>query len=229
MSVLDRLAGGLIVSVQARPGSPLDDPGILSAMALAAQENGAAGVRIQGAANLRAVRARVTIPIVGLVKREYDGFEPYITPTLREVREILECGAEIVAFDATARPRPEGVTLPSLIAAIRRDGALAMADCARAADGVAAVAAGADIVATTLCGYTKETADAVLPALDLVRELRGLESFVVCEGGIHSPDAARSARTAGADALVVGTAITDTGWLVRQFVSSLAPQTSWPP
>ncbi|HZT11270.1 MAG TPA: putative N-acetylmannosamine-6-phosphate 2-epimerase [Candidatus Baltobacteraceae bacterium] len=229
MSVLDRLRGGLIVSVQARAGSALDDPHVLAAMALCAQQNGAAGVRIQGAANLRAVRARVTVPIVGIVKREYDGFEPYITPTLREVREILECGAEIVALDATARPRPEGLSLPALVAAIQDGGALAMADCARAADGVAAAAAGAEIVATTLCGYTKETAGAALPALDLVRELRGLESFVICEGGIHSPDAARAARAAGADAVVVGTAITDTGWLVRQFVSSLAPQTSWPP
>ena len=103
-----------------------------------------------------------------------------------------------------------------------------MADCAAAADGVAAVAAGADLVASTLCGYTKETEEVSLPALELVSALRALKTFVICEGGIHSPQQASAAVEAGADAVVVGTAITDTGWLVRRFVRSLAPQTSWP-
>lgn len=221
MSLLDSLRGGLIVSVQAQPGSPLDDPHVLSAMALAAQENGAAGVRIQGVQNLRAVRARVRIPIAGIIKREYEGYEPYITPTLREIREVLDSGAEIVAFDATARPHPEGLSVADLTAAIREGGALAMADCALPEDGVAAQAAGADIVATTLCGYTKETRGIVLPALELVAAFAELETFVICEGGIHSPQAGAAALAAGADAIVVGTAITDSGWLVRQFAQAL--------
>lgn len=228
MILLDHLRGGLIVSVQARPDSALDDPAVLAAMARAAQENGAAGVRIQGVRNLKAVRARVDVPIVGIIKREYDGSEPYITPTLREVREVLETGAEIVAFDATARPHPAGVSIEQLVAAIREGGALAMADCAEAADGVAAQAAGADIVATTLCGYTKETQGASLPALELLRAFAGLETFVICEGGIHTPSSAAEALQAGADAVVVGTAITNMEWLVQQFVSSLTPRKSWP-
>jgi N-acylglucosamine-6-phosphate 2-epimerase len=226
MSVLERLRGQLIVSVQARAGSALDDPHVLAAMARAAQDNGAAGVRIQGVRNLEAVRKRVEIPILGIIKRQYEDFEPYITPTLREVREILDCGAEIIAFDATARPRPGGVEIAELIAAIHDGGALAMADCALPEDGVCAQAAGADIVATTLCGYTKETQGAALPAVDLVRRFRDLATFVVCEGGIHSPSSAADAVQAGAQAVVVGTAITNTEWLVSQYVASLGPQRS---
>lgn len=221
MSLLDSLRGGLIVSVQAQPGSPLDDPNVLAALAAAAQQNGAVGVRIQGVQNLRAVRARVRIPVVGIIKREYEGYEPYITPALREIREVLDSGAEIVAFDATARPHPEGLTVADSIAAIRDGGGLAMADCALPDDGVAAQAAGADIVATTLCGYTKETRGAALPALDLVAAFAELETFVICEGGIHSPQAGAAALAAGADAIVVGTAITDSGWLVRQFTQAI--------
>lgn len=221
MMRLDRLRGGLIVSVQARAGCALDDPHVLAAMALAAQENGAVAVRIQGVRNLEAVRRRVGIPIVGIVKREYDGFEPYITPTLREVREVLQSGAEIVAFDATGRPHPEGLEVAELVAAIHDGGGLAMADCALPDDGVCARAAGADVVATTLCGYTKETRGRALPALDLVRAFAQLGCFVICEGGIHDPQAGARALAAGADAVVVGTAITNTEWLVRQYATAL--------
>jgi N-acylglucosamine-6-phosphate 2-epimerase len=228
-SVLDDLRGGLIVSVQARLGSALDDPHVLAAMARAAQENGAAGVRIQGVRNLRAVRKRVSIPIVGLIKREYVGFEPYITPTLREVREVLDCGAQIVAFDATGRAHPGGQTIAELIAAIHKGGALAMADCALPGDGVCAQAAGADIVATTLYGYTKETRGAELPGLDLVRAFGQLGCFVICEGGIHAPAVAAEALAAGAHAVVVGTAITNTEWLVREYVGVLSQPKSWTP
>lgn len=221
MSVLDRLRGGLIVSVQARAGSALDDPHVLAAMARAAQDNGAAAVRIQGVRNLEAVRKRVEIPILGIIKREYEGYEAYITPTLREVREVLDCGAEIVAFDATSRPHPEDVDVAQLIAAIHGGGALAMADCALAGDGVCAQSAGADILATTLCGYTKETRGMPLPALDVVREFAQLGRFVICEGGIHAPEGGAAALAAGADAVVVGTAITNTEWLVSQYKAAL--------
>jgi N-acylglucosamine-6-phosphate 2-epimerase len=222
MTVLDRLRGGLIVSVQARTGSALDDPHVLAAMARAAQDNGAAGVRIQGVRNLEAVRKRVDIPILGIIKRQYEGFDTYITPTVREAREVLDCGAEIVAFDATGRPHPEGTDVARLVSAIHEGGALAMADCALPEDGVCAQAAGADILATTLCAYTKETQGDTLPALDLVRAFAQLGSFVICEGGIHSPEQGAAALAAGAAAIVVGTAITNTEWLVARYRSALA-------
>ncbi|MDQ2680154.1 MAG: putative N-acetylmannosamine-6-phosphate 2-epimerase [Candidatus Eremiobacteraeota bacterium] len=222
MNLLESLRGGLIVSVQAAPGSPLDDPTVIAAMAAAAQAAGAVGLRIQGVANLQAVRERVQVPIIGLIKRGYPGIGPYITPSLLEVEEILATGAQIVAFDATPRSRPQSQTIAQLIARIREGGAIAMADCARTADGRAAQAAGAQILATTLCGYTEQTAEIVLPALELVAELAKLNAFCICEGGVYSPDLAGRAVAAGADAVVVGTAITGLEWVTAGFVSEIS-------
>src|SRR5262249_32875787 len=153
---------------QAWPGSALDDPHVIAAMARAAQEGDAVAVRVQGVANLRAVRKRVQVPIVGLIKREYPGYEPYITPTVDEVIAVADAGADIVAFDATARERPAGTQLEAVIEAIHAAGRLAMADCATLEEGRTAALLGADVVATTLCGYTTETSGTPLPALELV-------------------------------------------------------------
>jgi N-acylglucosamine-6-phosphate 2-epimerase len=223
MSLCDELRGGLIVSVQAWPGSALDDPAVIAAMARAAQEGGAVAVRVQGVENLRAVRARVELPVIGLIKRAEPGFEPYITPSVADVAAIAEQGAEIVAFDATLRRRRDGVTVAALIEATHALGRLAMADCSTLRDGVAAAASGADLLGTTLCGYTAETAGRPLPALDLVRALRlelGERAFVICEGGVQRPEQLRAALAAGADAVVVGSAITNVDWLVREFAGS---------
>jgi N-acylglucosamine-6-phosphate 2-epimerase len=221
MTILERLHGGLIVSVQARAGSALDDPAVLAAMAAAAEENGAVGLRIQGVRNIEAVKARTRVPIIGLIKRQYAGFEAYITPTDVEVREILAAGADIVAFDATGRPRPGGIALRGLLDPIEEAGALAMADCATFEDGRIAADAGAQLLATTLCGYTPETRQERLPALPLTRALRTLDAFVVCEGGVHVPGDAAAARAAGAHAVVVGTAITNVEWLTERFSAAL--------
>ncbi len=220
MSVLESLRGGLIVSVQAWRGSAIDDPAFIAAMARAAQDGGAVAVRVAGEDDLHAVRARVALPIVGLIKREYPGFEPYITPTLDEVRAIVAAGAEIVAFDATPRRRPSSTDVAALIAEIHARERLALADCATAADAAAAADAGADMVASTLCGYTAETAGVALPALELVRELAQLRRFCLCEGGVRSPAEVRAALDAGADAVVVGSAITNVDWLVREFAGA---------
>jgi N-acylglucosamine-6-phosphate 2-epimerase len=218
--LLDGLRGGLIVSVQAWHGSALDHPNVIAAMAKAAEENGAVAVRIAGLEDLAAVRARVALPVIGLIKREYPGFEPYITPTVDEVRAIVNSGAEIVAFDATARRRPGGARLADIIGAVHAAGRLALADCATAADAECAAALGADLLATTLCGYTAETKKQALPALDLVRELARLDRFSLCEGGVRAPAQVSAALDAGADAVVVGSAITNVDWLVREFAGA---------
>jgi N-acylglucosamine-6-phosphate 2-epimerase len=220
MSLLDGLRGGLIVSVQAWRGSALDDPLVIAAMARAAQDGGAVAVRIAGVEHLRAVRERVALPVVGLIKREYPGFEPYITPTLTEVRAVIATGADIVAFDATARARPGDGKLADTIETIHASGRLAMADCATSGDALVAARLGADVIATTLAGYTEDTKARPLPDLDLVRELAAIAAFKVCEGGIRSPQQVRAALDAGADAVVVGTAITNVDWLVREFAGS---------
>jgi N-acylglucosamine-6-phosphate 2-epimerase len=219
-SILAKLRGGLIVSVQAWKNSAIDDPAVIAAMARVAQDGGAVAVRVCGEEHIAAVRARVDLPIVGLIKRRYAGFDPYITPTLDEVAAVVAAGATIVAFDATARKRPGGATVASIVVAIESAGCVAMADCATGADAVCAHAVGAAMVGTTLCGYTPETAGCQLPALGLVREMAETDAFVVCEGGVKLPAQLRAALDAGADAVVVGTAITNVDWLVRSFAGS---------
>jgi N-acylglucosamine-6-phosphate 2-epimerase len=218
--VLDALRGGLIVSVQAEADSALDAPETIALLSRVAAANGAAGVRVEGSARLGAARRAVAVPIVGIVKRAYAGFEPYITPTEREIAEVVAAGAEIVAFDATGRARPDGRDVAGVVASIHAHGRVAMADCATADDVRRAAAAGAEMVATTLCGYTSETRGATLPALELVRACAASGAFAVCEGGVDSPSAVRAAFAAGAHAVVVGTAITNVDALVRCFVAA---------
>jgi N-acylglucosamine-6-phosphate 2-epimerase len=218
--ILDRLRGGLIVSIQPEENSVLNLPATVALLARCAVANGAVAVRIEGGERIAAVRAAVDVPVVGLVKRRYPGFEPYISPTEREIAEILAAGAEIVAFDATARPRPGELDVAGLVAAVARGGALGMADCATGAELRGAAAAGAPIVATTLAGYTAESAGAVLPALELLTGARQTGAFAIAEGGLASPDDVRRAFAAGADAVVVGTAISNVDALVRAFAQA---------
>ena len=218
--VLEALRGGLIVSVQAEADSPLDAPETIALLSRIAVANGAAGVRVEGSARLGAARRAVSAPIVGIVKRAYQGFEPYITPSEREIAEVVAAEAEIVAFDATGRARPDGRDVGSVVASIHAHGRLAMADCATAEDARRAAAAGAELVATTLCGYTTATHGEPLPALELVRACAASGAFAVCEGGVGSPADVRAAFAAGADAVVVGTAISNVDALVRRFVAA---------
>lgn len=218
--ILDALRGGLIVSVQAEEHSPLNAPEHIALLSRIAVANGAAGVRVEGLARIGAVRRAVTVPVIGIVKRAYAGFAPYITATDREIAEAVAGGADIVAFDATERARPDGRDVTAVVAAIHARGALAMADCATAGDVRRAAAAGADAVATTLCGYTPATRGTPLPALDVVRACAASGAFAICEGGVASPDDVRNAFAAGAHAVVVGTAITNVDALVRRFTSA---------
>jgi len=220
----DRLAGGLIVSVQAEADSLLNTTETIALLACVAERNGARGVRIEGAARIAAVRRAVSVPIIGIVKRAYAGFEPYITVTEREVDEAADAGADIIAFDATLRPRPGAVSVAALIARIAARGVLPMADCADLADAQAAAARGAALIGSTLCGYTDATRGMMLPALDFVRAVRGCGAFVVCEGGVASPADVGRAFAAGADAVVVGTAITNVDVLVRRFANAAPRQ-----
>jgi N-acylglucosamine-6-phosphate 2-epimerase len=218
--MIDSLRGGLIVSVQAEAKSVLNAPETIALLARCAEANGAAGVRIEGAERIAAVRAAVRIPVIGIVKAAVPGFAPYITPRLADVAAVARAGAHIVAFDATRRARPDGSSVAALVDAIHRMGCAAMADCAEPEDGLDATGAGAEMCATTLCGYTEGTRGAVLPALDLLRALRRFGRFCVCEGGIGTPAQAQEAFSAGADAIVVGTAITNVDVLVSRFVAA---------
>lgn len=217
---------GLIVSVQAEDGSPLDDPAVLASMARAAERGGAVALRAQGVANVRAIRARCSLPIIGLVKRRTPESDVYITPSFADARAVAAAGAHIVALDATARLRPGGESLPEIVAAIHGElGLPVMADCATFEEAMAAQEVGADLLATTLCGYTAETRGTTLPALDLVERLaRAALRPVICEGGVGHPAEAAAALARGAYACVVGTAITNVDALTRAFAARLRGQ-----
>ncbi len=187
-------------------------------MALAALDGGAAGLRIEGLANLRAVRQATAAPIIGLIKRDRTDTAVRITPTLDDALALCEAGADIVAFDATLRARPTPVS--DMVEAIRGRGALAMADCATLADGIAALAAGADLVGSTLSGYTGGP-EPDHPDLELVAQLRELTPHVVAEGRIRYPEQAAAARRAGAFAVVVGSAITRPEHITAWFAAAI--------
>ncbi|MEB3165510.1 MAG: N-acetylmannosamine-6-phosphate 2-epimerase [Cyanobacteriota bacterium] len=207
------LAGGLIVSVQAPEGSPLREPSVIAAMAEASLGRGAIGVRLESPEHIGAVRRRCPDAlIVGLWKRTLPGSSVYITPTWREIRAVWAAGADLVAIDATDRPRPGGETLAELASRCRSElGAPWMADVDSLENGLRAAELGCAWVGTTLYGYTEATRDRRPPAWDLLEPLRRrLPGSVplICEGGIASPVEAARALAAGADAVVVGTAIT---------------------
>ena len=211
---LEALRGGLVVSVQAPEESPLAASSHLAAMARAAELGGAAGIRAQ---DIRAVKKAVPLPVIGLRKRRVEGSEVYITPSLDDARAVATAGADIVAVDATLRPRPDSMDLASLVSELSVP---VLADVDSLEAGVAAREAGAAAVATTLAGYTGVTAPPDGPDLDLVAELAAaLDCPVFAEGRIATPDQARAAFDAGAFAVVVGTAITDPVALTRGFAA----------
>ena len=219
--ILDRLAGGLIVSCQAYPGEAMRDPRTMAQIARAAVVGGASAVRLQGIADIRAV-ADLAVPVVGLWKS--GDAEVFITPTLEHARAVADAGAHIVAIDGTRRQRPDGLTLAETIAALRstHPRVLVMADCGSLDDAVAAEAAGADILGTTLSGYTGERPKSAGPDIELIAQIAGRCSRpIVAEGRIHSPADAAAARRAGAHAVCVGTAITHPSTITSWFVAAL--------
>jgi N-acylglucosamine-6-phosphate 2-epimerase len=219
---IEQLRGGLIVSCQAPIGSPLDDSFIISAMVLTVAQQGAVGVRLNGAAHIAASRARSTVPIIGLEKVVTEGSKVYITPTFAAAEQIANSGADIIALDATPRARPNDEKIATLIRRIRDDlQKPVLADIATFDEALFAAECGADMVATTLCGYTQETVGVTLPALGLLEKLATRLSLpVICEGGVASPENVRQAFDCGAFAVVVGTAITGITQLARKFVAA---------
>ena len=218
-SLIRELRGKLIVSVQAYQGEPMRHPETMAQVARACELGGAAAIRCQGLSDIAAIKGRVEVPVIGLWKEGHDGV--YITPTLRHALACVNAGADVVALDATDRPRPDGRSFEETVTALREQAdTLIMADCMTIEDIRRGVAAGCDLVSTTL-SHNKPATDTTLaegPDLPLLRQ--AVEEFpdfpVICEGHVHTPEDARAALDAGAWAVVVGTAITHptsvTGW-----------------
>ncbi|MFW6695793.1 N-acetylmannosamine-6-phosphate 2-epimerase [Streptomyces sp. MAR4 CNX-425] len=218
---LHRCAGGLVVSCQAREGEALHGPHFMAAMARSAVAGGARAVRINGPADVAAVRAAVDVPVIGLWKDGDTGV--YITPTLAHALELAAAGADIVALDATARPRPDGLDLTATVAGLHAAGAVVMADVSTPEEGRAAAGAGADLVATTLSGYTPASPPREGPDLELVARLSRTQPVpVVAEGRYTTPAQAADALRAGAHSVVVGGAITRPADITARFAGALA-------
>jgi N-acylglucosamine-6-phosphate 2-epimerase len=219
-AVLDRLRGRLVVSCQAPAGDPLRLPEHIAAIAASAVAGGAAAVRINSPEDIRAVRARVDVPIIGLWKDGTKGV--YITPTPRHVTAIVDAGADIVALDATGRPRPDGATLAECVETAHAADAFVMADVSTLEEGLAAQRVGCDLVGTTLSGYTPYSRQDRGPDLGLVADLAAqLTVPVVAEGRIWTSEEAVTALRNGAWCVVVGTAITRPGVITSRFVDAL--------
>jgi N-acylglucosamine-6-phosphate 2-epimerase len=213
------LPPGIIVSCQAAPGDPLDESVLMTAMAKAAAAGGAIGIRANGPDDIRAIRAAVRLPIIGLYKDDLRGFAVRITPTREHARAVASAGADVIALDATDRARPPGEELERIFEMIRELGLSVLADISTVAEGRRAVELGAAFVATTLAGHTEATKGLDLPAIGLVRELcEALTVPVLAEGGIVSPADARRAFRAGAHGVVIGSAITQPQFITRRFV-----------
>ena len=210
----------LAVSCQARADNPLHGPAFMAAMAQAAEQGGALALRANGPADIAAIRAVSRLPIIGILKRWDDRFPVYITPDFASAEAIAAAGADIIALDATARPR-DGEPLDRLIARIRNElGKPVFADCATLEDGVRAAALGASYIATTLSGYTPETEarKALGPDIALIEALADAVSVpIIAEGRFEQPEQLEVAFAAGAHAVVVGTAITNPREITRRF------------
>jgi N-acylglucosamine-6-phosphate 2-epimerase len=195
----------------------------MAAIALAADNQGAVGVRIDTPDHIKAVRQRVSVPIIGLWKQTISNSNVYITPQFHHAEAIAAAGADIIAIDATLRDRPNGETVPVLIQQIHQQlGKPVMADVDTLEAAIAAEAAGADLVGTTLYGYTAQTQQETPPGLDLLAHMvQRLSVPIICEGGIASPETARDALAIGAYAIVVGTAITGIDAQVRDYCDAI--------
>ena len=213
------LRGGLVVSCQPVEGGPLDDDDVVRRLAQAAVAGGAAGLRVAGAHRVARVRGAVAVPVIGIVKRDLPDSAVRITPHVQDVQDLLAAGADVIAVDATQRPRP--VPVQALLAAIHGGGAVAMADASCLEDARAAQAMGFDIVGSTLSGYTGGPVPPE-PDLELVRSLAGTGMRVMAEGRFNTPAQAAAALQAGAWAVTVGSALTRLEIATRWFCDALA-------
>lgn len=221
------MKGTVIVSCQATPGEPLYDRecSVMPLMARAAKLAGAKMIRTSSVRDIIEIKEETGLPVIGLIKREYPGFQGRITMTMREVDECMAAGADVVSIDCTDCVRGDGLTPTEFLKAVREEypNIIIMADCATFEEGVAAHAAGADLVGTTMSGYTPQTAgETGEPNFALVARLvKTLPCPVIAEGRIHTPEQARKMLEIGAWAVVVGGAITRPLEIASRFMAAV--------
>lgn len=216
------MKNGIVVSCQAHFDHPLNDPAIIAALARSAELGGAAGIRANGVEHIREIKKHANVPVIGIYKVHQYGNRFFITPTFEHARAIVDAGADIVALEATYHNQPDTSALKELIRDIREKlGKPVMADISTFEEGVRAWEVGADLVGTTLSGYTEQSNSRQLPDIELVRQLSQARIRTVCEGHIASPEQAQEAIRAGAHFVVVGTAITDITAVTKRYAEPL--------
>lgn len=225
-AVVAGLRGGLVVSCQAAPDHPLAAPATIASLARCAEIGGAAAVRIESAADVKAVKSAVAVPVIGIRKVRAPGapasHRPFITPTFEACAELAAAGADLIAVEATRDHRPHPDDVAELIARVHSElGLPVMADVSTRDEGEAAAAAGGDLVATTLSGYTTASPPRSDPDLDLLAALADSGIRAVLEGHVRRPEQVGAAFAHGAWAVVVGTAITDPLAITRWFAAAL--------
>lgn len=226
-AILEQIKGGLIVSCQALKSEPLYSSYIMSRMAYAAMLGGAVGIRANTVEDITEIKKTVDLPVIGIIKEDYPGYDVYITPTIKEIDALAACGVSIIALDATdstKRPRPDGRSLDEFFGEIREKypKQLFMADCSCYEEGMHAAEIGFDLVGTTMHGYTEYTKGAVLPAIDLMGRLaRECGKPVIAEGGIWTPEQLKAALDAGVWTAVIGGAITRPLEITKRFVAAI--------
>lgn len=223
MSFLADVQGKLIVSCQALPDEPLHSSFIMGRMALAAKQGGAVAIRAQSSEDIREIQKVTGLPVIGLVKCNYEDSPIYITPTMAEVVDLLTTNCEMIALDMTDRPRPHQEKLSDLLARIHAEGRLVLADISTYEEGVAAAKLGADAISTTLSGYTPYSPQLSGPDVELVAALsRDLDIPVFAEGRINGPEDIKRVMAAGAYAPIVGSAITRPQLITAKFAQALS-------
>ena len=222
----EQLKGRLVVSCQALPDEPLHSSFIMGRMALAAKQGGAAGIRANTKQDILEIRSQTSLPIIGIVKRDYDGSGVYITPTMKEIDELMEVKPEIIAMDATGGLRPGNLTLDEFFrqAKEKYPDQLWMADCSTVEEAVHADGLGFDFIGTTMVGYTDQSRGDKIEANDfeIIREiLAKVEHRVIAEGNIDTPAKAKRVIELGTFCVVVGSVITRPQLITKAFAESL--------
>ena len=222
--ILDTIRGGLIVSCQALENEPLHSSYIMQRMAVAAMYGGAVGIRANSVSDILEIRKEVKLPVIGIIKSLYDDSDVYITPSMKEVDELMTVRPEIIALDATKRMRPGKRSLEDFFAEVRAKypEQIFMADCSTLEEGLNAAKIGFDILGTTLSGYTSYSKGSELPNMKLIQQLvESGEKPVIAEGGIWTPEQLKHILGTGVLAAVVGTAITRPMEITKRFVNAI--------
>lgn len=223
---VENLKGKLIVSCQALPHEPLHSSFIMGRMALAAKEGGAFGIRANTKEDIKEIQSTVNLPIIGIVKRDYTDSKVYITPTMKEIEELMEVRPEIIAVDATGDLRPDGVTLDQFFHQIKEKypHQLLMADCSTVEEALHADQLGFDFIGTTMVGYTQQSKGLRIEDNDfqILREIIAQTKHrVIAEGNINTPEKAKRVIELGAFSVVVGSIITRPQLITRSFADAL--------